>query len=73
MRKALLVLGLATIFATPTMADQKTAVLSMIRDPNHVGPAIPTGYEVDRRPLEGHGWSHHHRHHWVKRYLHAHG
>jgi hypothetical protein len=73
MKKACLLVGIAIMLASPAMADQKTVVLRMIHNPDHIGPAIPTGYEVDRRPIEPHVRSHHHHHHWVKRYLHAHG
>ena len=70
--KACLLAG-AIMLASPAMADQKTVVLRMIYDPNHAGPAIPTGYEVDSRPIEGHVWWPHRHHRWVRHYLHVHG
>jgi hypothetical protein len=43
-------LALLVSLATPAWADQAIEVQRMLHDPNRVGPAIPTGYQVDERP-----------------------
>jgi hypothetical protein len=44
-------LALFVSLATPAWADQAIEMQRMLHDPNHVGAAIPTGYQVDDRPI----------------------
>ena len=47
MRKVVLCLTALVLSASSGLAGQREAVMKMLRDHNRIGPAVPTGIDVD--------------------------